>query len=128
LSSVPVVAAVIEQDGRFLLGRRPSHKRHGDLWEFPGGKMEEGETYLAAAGRELKEELELVAESAGEVLYSAGDDGSLFVIHFVRIEARGEPVALEHTAVGWFTVEELLHMPLAPSDAQFVRVLSPPRP
>lgn len=123
MRSVPVVAAVIEREGRYLLGRRPGHKRHGDLWEFPGGKMHHGEDYLAAARRELREELELSAQSLGRLLFTAEDSGSAFVIHFVEVEVAGEPDAREHTAVGWFTPPELLAMPLAPSDARFVRHL-----
>jgi 8-oxo-dGTP diphosphatase len=41
---VRVLAAVIERDGKYLICRRPQHKRHGGLWEFPGGKFEAGET------------------------------------------------------------------------------------
>src|SRR5690606_12591965 len=42
-AGIHVIAAVIEREGRYLLARRPSHKRHGGLWEFPGGKLDEGE-------------------------------------------------------------------------------------
>ena len=50
------MAAVIERDGKLLVCRRPGHKRHGGLWEFPGGKLEPGETIVDAARRELDEE------------------------------------------------------------------------
>lgn len=124
LTPIPVVAAVIDREGRYLLGRRPAHKRHGDLWEFPGGKMEEGEDYLSAARRELREELELTAQAIGKELFRAADEGSPFVIHFVEVQATGIPASLEHSEVGWFTLEQLITLPLAPSDAQFVRHLS----
>jgi 8-oxo-dGTP pyrophosphatase MutT (NUDIX family) len=124
VSRVPVVAAVIDRDGRYLLGLRPAHKRHGGLWEFPGGKMKEGEDYLRAVRRELEEELEMTAESVGRELLCVPDDGSPFVIHFVEVKASGIPVPLEHTEVGWFGLEELVAMPLAPSDARFVRYLA----
>ena len=52
-----VLATVIRRDGRLLVCQRPSHKRHGGLWEFPGGKVEPGESDLAASRRELAEEL-----------------------------------------------------------------------
>src|SRR5258708_6415849 len=54
---IHVVAAIIERDGRFLLCRRNPLKRHGGLWEFPGGKLESGENHCDAAKRELYEEL-----------------------------------------------------------------------
>jgi mutator protein MutT len=123
LETIPVIAAVISRDGRYLLGRRPEEKRHGGLWEFPGGKLHEGEALLSAADRELEEELGIRAVSAGELLFSASDADSPFVIHFVEVDTEGEPVALEHSEVGWFTAAELEGLPLAPADAQFVRTL-----
>ena len=61
--SVRVVAAVIERGGRWLVGRRPIGKRHGGLWEFPGGKVNDGETTLDAAI--LLERLLLIEASQG---------------------------------------------------------------
>ncbi len=122
--AIPVVAAVIEHDGRYLLGLRPTRKRHGGLWEFPGGKLDPGESLLDAATRELDEEMGVRCTGGGRLLWSARDPGSRFEIDFVEITIIGEPRALEHDAVGWFTVEELAAMPLAPSDQDFVGVLS----
>ncbi|MCK7504065.1 MAG: NUDIX domain-containing protein [Desulfobacterales bacterium] len=61
---IHVIAAVIRRDGRYLVGRRPDGKRHGGLWEFPGGKVDPGESRLEAAHRELGEELGMQALSA----------------------------------------------------------------
>ena len=122
--TIDVVAAVVKQDGRYLLGRRPADKRHGGLWEFPGGKIQEGETLLQAADRELQEELGLDAQEAGDRLFTAQDPGSAFVIHFVEITAAGEPNPTEHSEVGWFTPSDLAGMALAPSDAAFVSWLA----
>jgi len=126
VGSVPVIAAVIRRDGRYLLGRRPEEKRHGGLWEFPGGKLHEGEALLSAADRELGEELDMRAAAIGALLFSASDGDSPFVIHFVEVEAEGEPTALEHSEVGWFTPAELADLPLAPADARFVRTMGEP--
>jgi 8-oxo-dGTP pyrophosphatase MutT (NUDIX family) len=54
--TITVLAAVVTRDGRWLLCRRPDHKRHGGCWEFPGGKLEPGETHGQAAARELMED------------------------------------------------------------------------
>jgi len=121
---IPVVAAVVRRDDRYLVGRRPPAKRHGGLWEFPGGKLLEGESRLDAAARELDEELGLEVVSLGRLLFSVEDAGSPFVIEFFETDASGSPRALEHTEIGWFTVAELARMELAPADARFVRSLS----
>lgn len=118
-----VLAAVVERDGRLLLARRPAGKRHAGLWEIPGGKFLPGETPLAAARRELAEELAVEAVTLGGLLHSAPDPGSPFVVEFYGVEIRGEPVALEHDALAWVPPEELLHYPLAPSDRAFVESL-----
>lgn len=121
--AVRVVAAVLIRDGRYLLGRRPLEKRHGGLWEFPGGKLDPGESMLDAARRELAEELALQVERIGEPLMRVADGRSGFVIEFVEVYAEGEAVAIEHEALGWFDPEAMSRMDLAPADAAFARHL-----
>jgi mutator protein MutT len=120
---VAVVAGVVVRDGRYLVGRRPEHKRHGGLWEFPGGKIRPGEGFLDAARRELAEELGLVATSIGRELGVVDDPGSPFRIHFVEVHATGTPDPREHTAVEWLTRSELAAVDLAPADRSFVESL-----
>ncbi|MFL5576222.1 MAG: (deoxy)nucleoside triphosphate pyrophosphohydrolase [Gemmatimonadaceae bacterium] len=122
--SIRVVAAVVRRGDHLLICQRPAHKRHGGLWEFPGGKLEPGESILEAARRELAEELDVVVRSAGEVEFSTGDPGSHFVIEFHPVEIAGQPRCIEHTALAWVTPRELLTLPLAPSDRQFALHLS----
>jgi 8-oxo-dGTP diphosphatase len=124
VSGIPVLAAVIRRNDRYLVGRRPPAKRHGGLWEFPGGKVLEGESRHDAAARELDEELGLEVVSLGRLLFAVEDAGSPFVIEFYETDVSGSPRALEHTELGWFTVAELAGMNLAPADARFVRILS----
>lgn len=123
-AAVPVVACVMRRDGLYLLGRRPDHKRHGGLWEFPGGKVHEGESRLAAATRELAEELELEVVALGALLHSVRDPGAPYVIEFVEVEVRGTPTAHEHSQVGWFALTELSDLALAPADARFAAWLA----
>ena len=65
MTSVRVVAAVIRRGDTLLVGRRPEAKRHGGMWEFPGGKIDPGETPEDAARRELAEELALSVTAVG---------------------------------------------------------------
>ena len=117
---VRVVAAVVsDPEGRMLLCRRPAHKRHGDLWEFPGGKLEPGETPLQAAKRELGEELAVEVTGIGPLLYSVRDPGSEFVIEFHEVAISGIPQCIEHSAIAWLTAADLAKLPLAPSDLRF---------
>lgn len=124
MNPVAVVAAVIERDGRFLVGKRPAHKRHGGLWEFPGGKIDDGESVAQAAARELEEELTLSVLDVRDRLHHEDDAGGVFAVHFHPVRVQGDPRALEHEEIGWFTLAELADLPLAPADAGFVEWLA----
>ena len=119
---IDVVAAVIRDDqGRMLIGRRPAEKRHGGLWEFPGGKVDPGESHRDAMARELAEELSLALVSMAErPVFGRVDEGGAFRILFYDVEVRGVPVAHEHSELFCGLADQLAPMPLAPSDAAFV--------
>jgi mutator protein MutT len=126
---VPVVAAVVRRDGTYLLCRRAPGKRHGGLWEFPGGKIQPGESSRRAVERELKEELGVGVRHVGECLFDVRDPASAFRIYFYETAIDGEPQALEHAAVRWLPAERLLSVALAPADRCFVaHRLLPPGP
>jgi mutator protein MutT len=120
MHAIRVLAAVIRRDGHWLLCRRPAGKRHGGCWEFPGGKLEPGETLLQAATRELREEMAVDVVSAGDVIFRARDPGSPFVIEFAHVDIRGEPTALEHDEIRWCLPAHAAALPLAPADRRFV--------
>ena len=115
-----VVAAVIRRGSRVLLCQRPAHKRHGGLYEFPGGKCNGGETIDQAIARELLEELGVTVTHIGSVLHSIHDPGSPFVIHFTDVRIDGTPLTIEHSDLQWVTFNEALYLDLAPSDRRFV--------
>ena len=117
---------MIRRDGRFLVCRRPAHKRHGGLWEFPGGKIESGESLLDAARREMREELDIEAVGVGRTLAALRDPGSPFLIEFVEVETPDgvAPRALEHDELRWATAAELAGLDLAPSDRAFAAGLA----
>lgn len=121
--AIRVVAAMIQRGTDYLVCQRPSNKRHGNLWEFPGGKCEPGESDAAALHRELREELGVSAISFGAELFSVQDPDSPFVIAFIPVTINGEPTCLEHSALTWAPLSILQNMPLAPSDRRFVKHL-----
>ena len=118
-----VVAAVVLRDARILICQRPSHKRYGGLWEFPGGKVEAGETDFEALQRELREELRLEVTQSGPECLVVNDSGAEFEIAFIAVGAIGEPIPNEHQAVAWVLCEELTSYNLAPSDRSFAEHL-----
>ena len=118
-----VIAAVVERNAKYLVCQRPPHKRHGGLWEFPGGKVEAGENHLDAARRELAEELAVSVLAVGSTVYSIADPGSEFLIEFVPTTIDGDPKCIEHLDLKWLPLEELPSLQLAPSDRRFVDFL-----
>ena len=118
-----VIAAVVERDGFYLLCRRALQKRHGGYWEFPGGKLEKGESLLDAAKRELLEELDLTVTAIGQLRFSVLDEASGFQINFVDVIAAGEPKLIEHIELGWYSKDKILDLDLAPSDRAFAEQL-----
>ena len=123
---IPVVAAVLrDADGRLFVGRRPSHKRHGDLWEFPGGKVDPGETVFNAVRRELDEELGLETLSvSGPPLFQRQDPGQPFHIQFLAAQASGAVRLMEHSEVAWLNPASSADFALAPTDAAFVAAVA----
>jgi 8-oxo-dGTP diphosphatase len=125
---IAVVAAVIEQDGRFLLARRRAGTRFGGQWEFPGGKMEPGESRSDTLRREIREELgvETIVRDAEPVATVKWDyDHGRVELVAVRAEIlSGEPAALDHDELGWFAPAEMEDINLMPADRPVAHVLS----
>ena len=120
LTQVRVIAAVISRGDELLVCQRPLDKRHGGLWEFPGGKCEPGESDADAARRELREELGVEVTEVGDDEFVVADADSAFLIVFIPVRIVGEPICHEHIASRWGRPSELARLPLAPSDRRFV--------
>ena len=123
VASIRVTACAVRRGASLLVCQRPIHKRHGGLWEFPGGKVEPNESDEGAARRELAEELGVHVVSVGDTDFSVADPDSPFLIVFVPTTITGEPTCHEHTALAWLTLAELTKLPLAPSDRRYVEFL-----
>jgi 8-oxo-dGTP diphosphatase len=126
---VKLVAAValIDADGRVLLARRPAGKEMAGLWEFPGGKIHEGETPEAALVRELREELGIEVEPAclAPLTFAshAYEKFHLLMPLFVCRKWRGNARPLEGQELKWARVEKLADYPMPPADVPLVAML-----
>jgi 8-oxo-dGTP diphosphatase len=126
---IPAVCAIIEDEtGHFLLAKRPEGKCHGGFWEFPGGKLEEGESIEAALVRELQEEL-LIQTEVFQILEMVEHHYEKSSIRLIPCRARilsGIPTALEHSEIGWFSVHQIDRSSLAPADVPVLAMLTAP--
>lgn len=119
--------ALIDIDGRVLLARRPEGKKMAGLWEFPGGKLDPGETPELALIRELREELGI--EVAGNCLapfafasHAYATFHLLMPLYLCR-RWRGTPQAREGQALAWVRPEKLADYPMPPADRPLVPLL-----
>lgn len=115
-------AVLAEPTGRFLAVQRPAGRLLAGLWEFPGGKIEPGESPESALRRELKEELDLAPESLGEFaplepVVHAYDFATIQLVPFlVRCRQRPSLTLLEHADQRWIALEEAEELAWAPAD------------
>ena len=119
--------ALVDADGRILLAQRPAHKSMGGLWEFPGGKIEAGESPEAALIRELQEELDInTSESCLAPLSFASyayDDFHLLMMLFVCRRWHGQPRPVEGGTLKWVKPNQLRDNPMPPADIPLIPVL-----
>lgn len=119
---VQVVAALIRDGDRFLIGQRPAHKKRGLLWEFIGGKTEPGETKEEALVRELKEELDIEIKPNDifiDVIHEYPDMDVNLTIFNAEIVS-GEMKLLEHNAIKWITKDEIDDYDFCPADVDIL--------
>lgn len=124
---VVVAAALIDADGRVLVQQRPEGKAMAGLWEFPGGKLEPGETPEAALIRELREELGIETQAAclAPACFASEALGErhMILLLYVCRKWHGIPQAIEATALRWARPVELHAMPMPPADAPLIGLL-----
>lgn len=122
-----VAAAIIDKDKKILLQNRPLGKTMAGLWEFPGGKVEQGELPEFALVRELKEELNIEIDTkklrpscfASEALGSK----HLLLLLYIVDEWYGKVAAQEEQDYDWFTMDQILKLDMPPADIPLVSML-----
>lgn len=129
---IEVVAGLLECSGRWLVARRPASARHAGRWEFPGGKVEAGESLAAALARELHEELGLTVDPADVAEARFRDDrpgqpggrGHLR-LHFLPVRKwAGSPTTGEPGGISWLLPREILELDLLDADRQVAVALA----
>ena len=122
---IKVTAAILEKDGRIIIAQRKSSDHLSGKWEFPGGKIEPGETPEVCLAREIKEEFEIDV-SVGSHLGS-----NVHHYHHISIElmayraswVAGTITMNDHCAYRWVSVNQLAEFDFAPADIPFVEML-----
>ena len=126
---IEVAAAVLERaDGSFLLAQRPAGKVYAGYWEFPGGKVEEGEPVARALEREISEELGIqVVKAYPWITRVHTYEHGTVMLHFFRVvEWRGEPAAREHKALVWQRFDRPAVAPMLPANGPVLASLALP--
>ena len=125
---IVVAAALMDAEGRVLLAQRPEGKALAGLWEFPGGKLEPGESPEAALVRELAEELDIEVEPQDLWPLSFASHGYedfhlMMPLYAVR-RWKGAPRAVEAAGLAWARPSEMGAYPMPPADGPLVQALT----
>ena len=117
-----VVAALIWDNDKFMICQRPASKARALLWEFVGGKVEQGETKEQALIRECREELDIVI-SVDDVFVDVVHEYPEITVHltlFNAVIAEGTPQKLEHNDIKWIAVDETDNYEFCPADVEIL--------
>ncbi|MBP6030397.1 MAG: (deoxy)nucleoside triphosphate pyrophosphohydrolase [Sphingobium sp.] len=125
---IVVAAALVDAGGRVLLQQRPEGKAMAGLWEFPGGKVDAGETLQAALVRELEEELGILTHESclAPATFANGrtEDGQeLLLLLYVCRKWTGVPYLRHAAALRWARPTEMFALPMPPADLPMIGVL-----
>jgi 8-oxo-dGTP diphosphatase len=112
------VGVLLDAAGAVLLGQRPAGKPYAGYWEFPGGKIESGETLFTALSRELQEEIDVRIDDANEFMVLEHDYPHAYVrLHICLVKSwQGQPRGLENQALGWLSIKDIDHLGIAGFD------------
>ncbi|MDE0583396.1 (deoxy)nucleoside triphosphate pyrophosphohydrolase [Planococcus sp. A6] len=123
---IHVVGAVIIDNGRILCAKRGMEKSLPGLWEFPGGKIEQGETPQESLKREIQEEMHCEVEIGEQVEHTSYeyDFGIVHLQTYYCKLTKGTPVLTEHTEIKWLAAHELPSLDWAPADIPAIEKLA----
>jgi 8-oxo-dGTP diphosphatase len=121
-----VVAALVRDGARVLMSRRRADQPMPGLWEFPGGKVEPGESPTDALGREVREELGCEVEVGGihEVVFHKYPEFDLYMLVYAATISRGTPRALDVAEIAWVEAKRLPELDLLPADYPLAHALA----
>ena len=119
---VDVVAALIRDGERFLICKRPAHKARALMWEFPGGKVEAGESPRDALIRECMEELDITLDVGGLYMQVTHEypDIQIRLSLYEAVIASGELCSKEHEALCWILPREIPDYEFCPADVDII--------
>lgn len=125
MNQITAVAGILRRGDAFLAVERPEGKVMAGYWEFPGGKVEQGETPLDALCRELEEELGITEVTATfwQTTTHAYAHGAVTLHVFFVTSFAGEPASLENQRLKWATPSSALQLTFLPADLPLVREL-----
>ena len=127
MTMIVVAAALRDDEGRILIQRRPVHKNHGGLWEFPGGKLELGETPEAALVREIAEELgaQITPVALTPIGFSTAvtDQGAFVLLLYGCSAWQGTIAAQWADALAWVAPGDLEDYPMPPADIPLINAI-----
>ena len=120
-----VVAAVVDEGGKYLVTRRQAGVHLAGMWEFPGGKVGEAETHAQALRREMAEELGVDVAVEGLVLSTSHSYSDRTVaLHFYKCRLLGPPMPQLGQQMQWVRRSELRTLEFPPADADLIALLS----
>lgn len=123
---IVVSAGIVSRDGKIMLCQRKPNDRMSLKWEFPGGKLESGESPQQALERELREELAIETRTGRiyDVYFESAGDRDLLIMFFRSELVSGEPQTIECNAIHWVEPARLTEYDLAPADMAVAKLLA----
>jgi 8-oxo-dGTP diphosphatase len=120
-----VVAAIIKKDNHYLIAKRNRDKYMGLKWEFPGGKVEESETFEEALSREILEELNVSIDIHNKIAEEKYEDNEINIVlhYFICTLNKGDLLLSEHEAIEWVAKEDFDHYDFVAGDGNITSLI-----